>query len=119
MQPTSFFKQPLFWLASVGVVLLLMLAFWYVKRPTDATGKSLILSRGEQRKVEKDLAQRATQRRQDSVQATQAQAAATTLYQEGQQQQQTATHLRQQTHERHASTPDTGAQQLQRVLTNY
>ena len=33
MQPTSFFKQPLFWLGGVGVLLLLVLAFWYYAAP--------------------------------------------------------------------------------------
>lgn len=119
MQPTSFLKQPLFWLLGLGLILLLVLALWYVKRPTDAAGKSLILSGRERRGLDQDLARQANQRRQDSAQATQAQAAATTLYDQGQQAEQNATHLRQQSHETTSPAADTGAQQLQRALTNY
>ncbi len=108
-------KRPLFWLAALGIIPLLVLAFWYIKRPTDAIGQGLIPGRGAQKKLAKDLARRT----HDSVRATQPQAAAATLYEQGERQEVSATRLHQQTHEIRLSTADTNAQRLQRALSDY
>jgi len=118
MVPSSLFKQPLFWLGGVVLVLLLVLAFWYVKRPTDADGKSLILTNREEKRIRQDLARQAARRARDSVQSASADSSAMALYQQGHQRAINAIRLHQQSHEK-PSTSDTSAQHLQQLLSNY
>ena len=118
MNFSALLKQPLVWLAALGLLLVLVLAFWYVKRPTDAEGNSLILSSKQEKQVRQDLARQASRRTRDSLQAARADSAATTLYQQGQRAAATATRLHQRTHAKSPS-PDTSAQQLQRTLSSY
>lgn len=118
MNRPALLKQPLFWLACVGVALLLVLALWHVTRPTDATGQSLILPQRAQKAIRQDLQQQVARRRTDSVRAGQAQAAATALYRQGQLEETNASRLHQRAHENRPPS-DTSAQRLQQLLTNY
>lgn len=118
MNLSPFFRQPVVWLGAIGLVLLGVLAFWYVRRPTDANGNSLILSNRDERTIRRDLSQQAARRRQDSLRAVRADTAAAARYREGQQDQNAALRLHQRARQA-AATGDTSARQLQRELSNY
>lgn len=118
MNFSALLKQPLTWVAALGVLLVLVLAFWYIKRPTDADGNSLILTAKEEKAVRRDMSQQAARRTLDSSRAAHADSAATTLYSQGQQNAATARRLNQTTHEK-ALSSDTTAHQLQRELSDY
>ncbi len=118
MNLSALLKQPIFWIATVVLLLVFVLALWYVKRPTDADGNSLILTSKEEKSIRRDMSQQVTRRAQDSLLAARANSAATTLYRQGQQNADAARSLHQRAHE---NTPisDTAASQLQRKLSDY
>ena len=118
LNPSNLIRQPVFWVGCLVLAIVLVLAFWYVKRPTDANGESLILSRKEEKEIRQDLGRQAARRARDSVQTARADSSATALYRQGQQNELNATRLHQQTHEKR-SPADTSARRLQQLLSEY
>ncbi|RTQ50304.1 hypothetical protein EJV47_11815 [Hymenobacter gummosus] len=117
MNLAALLKKPVAWLAILGLLLLLLLAFWYVRRPTDADGNSLILTNREKKALRQDMSQQEVRRRRDSLQIVRADSTAQTLYHEGQQDEENALRLHRRSRQRAAA--DTSADELQRELSDY
>lgn len=118
MKFSSLFRQPLFWLGALGLLVLAILAFWHVQHPADASGNSLILSSQKAKAIERALRRQAVLQQQDSLRAMRADTAAAALYRQGQQDQDMAQRL----HQREQLVPttgDTSAGRLQQELSNY